>query len=75
MAFRIESECNTPGTIGGLEAEFLHIRMPRSIQRIGMRAAQMRTEFLQQPDHGRQFDLGAVWPVRELVLERFVKID
>jgi hypothetical protein len=42
LALRVKGKRYAPDTIRRIEPQFLHVRMPGAVQRIGMRAAQLR---------------------------------
>jgi hypothetical protein len=57
LALRVESKCNPPNTVSCVKSQFLHIRVTRTVERIGPRPPQLRTELFQQCDVGKQLVL------------------
>jgi len=66
LPLRVESESETPGAVLSGEAQLLHVGVTRSLQRIGMRAAQIRPGGFQSPHHSNQLVLNGVSQLIEL---------
>ena len=55
FALRIKSEGYAPFAVSGGKAQFLHIGVPRAVKCIGARAAELRTELLEQEGESKNF--------------------
>ncbi len=72
---RIEGESHAPYSIRSVKPEFFHIGVAGTMERIGTRPAQLRSELLKQPSVGQQFVLDALRQAFELTLEFLMEHD
>ena len=72
-ALGVEGECNAPDPVGGIEAQLLHVRVLRALQRIHAGAPELRPEGLQELGVGEQLVLNLLGQVREFPLERRIE--
>ena len=72
---RIEGKGHAPDAIRGVKPEFFHVGVTRTIERIGARPPQLRSELLKQPGVGQQFVLDALRQALELMLEFLMEHD
>jgi hypothetical protein len=54
---RIESEGEPPDTVVGVETQFLHVLVPRAVQRVDAWTPELRSEGFKNGDVGQQFVL------------------
>jgi len=72
---RIEGKGHAPDAIRGVKPEFFHVGVTRTIERIGARPPQLRSELLKQRGVGQQFVLDALRQALELMLEFLMEHD
>src|ERR1035438_1175844 len=72
---RVETEGYSPYAACGIEAQLFHIRVTRTVQRIGTRPAEQWPELLQQLGVGQQFVLHLFREGVKFRLELLVKED
>lgn len=72
---RVKGEREAPDSVGGVEAELLHVGMLRAIERVRPRSAELRSELFEQLDVGQQLVLYLLVQCVKLLNELGVQID
>ena len=72
-ALGIERESDSPDAVGGIEAQLLHVRVPRSLESVRPRAAKLRPERLQKFRVRQQLVLNRLGQFQKFSLERSIK--
>ena len=72
---RIERKSDSPFTVADTETQFLHVTVPRSLQRVRKGTAEGWPEKLQRRDRGRRRFLDIVTPLSKFRGEFIVELD
>jgi len=75
FAFGVESECNAPFAVRCAEPQFLHVCVPRIVERVDAGAPHLGTKLLQQSTQRQNLNLNVFVQVVELGLEFVADLD
>src|ERR1035437_575879 len=75
LSLRVEGESHSPFAIRHAEAQFLHVRVPRSVQSVDARPPQLRPELLKKARQGQNLRLHVLIQRVELPLKLIADLN